>query len=125
MLGVGCRRGTPAERIKNAVDTVLFENGVDPRAVKSAASIELKKDEAGLIDFCREEGLPICFYSAEELNGVKGDFTPSGFVKSVTGVDCVCERAALVGADELIIRKTAADGVTVAAALIKTEVRFG
>lgn len=125
VLGVGCRRGTTMTSIKNAVDAVLFENGIDPRAVKSAASIDLKKDEAGLIDFCREEGLPICFYSAEELNGVKGDFTPSGFVKSVTGVDNVCERAAMIGADELIIKKTAADGVTVAAALIKTEVRFG
>ncbi len=56
---------------------------------------------------------------------MKGDFTPSGFVKSVTGVDNVCERAAMIGADELIIKKTAAGGVTVAAALIKSEVRFG
>lgn len=125
VFGVGCRRGTPMKTIKNAVDTVLFENGIDPRAVKSVASIDLKKDEAGLIDFCREKGLSISFYSAEELAAVEGDFTPSCFVKSVTGVDNVCERAAMIGADELIIRKTAADGVTVAAALIKTEVRFG
>ncbi len=125
VLGVGCRRGTPMKNIKNAVDTVLFENGIDPRAVKSAASIDLKKDEAGLLGYCREKGLPISFYSADELNAVEGDFTASGFVKSVTGVDNVCERAAMICADELIVKKTAENGVTVAAALIKTEVRFG
>ncbi len=54
-----------------------------------------------------------------------GDFTPSAFVASVTGVDNVCERAALLGAERLIVKKTAWNGVTVALAAEKTEVRFG
>jgi cobalamin biosynthesis protein CbiG len=41
-----------------------------------------------------------------------------------TGVDNICERAALIGANELIVRKTAINGVTVAARL-KLEVRLG
>ena len=125
ILGIGCRRGMPAESIKRAVDKTLAINGIDARAVKRVCSIDLKKDEAGLLEYCREAGLPVSFYSAEELGAVEGDFTPSGFVKSVTGVDNVCERAAMKSADELMIRKTAEDGVTVAAALEKTEVRFG
>ena len=64
------------------------------------------------------------FYSAEQLNGVPGDFTPSAFVRSVTGVDNVCERAALLGAETLIIKKTAKDGVTVALAAEHWEVSF-
>ena len=125
VLGIGCRRGTPKETIENAVKTVLSDNGIDPRAVVSAASIDLKRDEAGLLEYCREAGLPVEFYSAEELNAVQGDFTSSDFVKSVTGVDCVSERAALIKAEQLIIKKTALLGVTVAAALIHTEVKFG
>ena len=124
-LGIGCRRGASAEAIKNAVETVLFESGVDLRAVKSAASIDLKKDEEGLLEYCREAGLSISFYSAEELNALSGEFSSSDFVKSVTGVDCVCERAALMNADRLIMKKFSAEGVTVAAALIDLEVRFG
>ena len=54
-----------------------------------------------------------------------GDFTPSEFVREVTGVDNVCERAALLGAEKLIVRKTAGHGVTVAAAVEHWEVRFG
>ena len=56
-------------------------------------------------------------YSAEELLAVEGAFSSSGFVQSVTGVDNVCERAAMKEADSLLIRKQAADGVTVAAAV--------
>ncbi|MCR5808865.1 MAG: cobalt-precorrin 5A hydrolase [Clostridiales bacterium] len=123
-LGIGCRKGTPAEIIRYAVDKSLAYNGIDIRAVKRVASIDIKKEEAGLLEYCREAGLPLSFYSSEELNAVKGDFTPSGFVKKITGVDNVCERAAMICADELIIRKTAENGVTVAAALEKTEVRF-
>ena len=43
----------------------------------------------------------------------------------ITGVDNVCERAALMGAEKLILHKTAVNGVTVALAAEKTEVRFG
>ena len=64
------------------------------------------------------------FYSAEQLNAVPGDFTPSAFVRSVTGVDNVCERAALLGAETLISKKTARDGVTVALAAEHWEVSF-
>ena len=124
-LGIGCRKGVPKEAIREAVDAVLSENGVDPHAVKTVASIDLKSGEAGLLDWCREAGLPVSFYSAEELNAARGPVSSSEFVRSVTGVDCVCERAALMGAERLIISKTARQGVTIAAALIDTEVRFG
>jgi cobalt-precorrin 5A hydrolase len=56
---------------------------------------------------------------------VRGDFTPSDFVESVTGGDNVCERAALTGAKELIVKKTAIGGVTIAIAAENVEVRFG
>lgn len=124
-LGLGCRRGTPKTRVAEAVSQVLDENGIDPRAVRCASSIDLKRDEAGLLEYCREMGLPISFHSAGELNNLPGDFTPSAFVQSVAGVDNVCERAALLGGGRLIVRKTAIGGVTVALAAENREVRFG
>lgn len=124
-LGIGCRRGTEKEAIENAVMQVFRENHLDFRGVSCAASIDLKQDEEGLLSFCREQTIPIRFYTAEELNAVSGDFTPSAFVKNVTGVDNVCERSALIGADHLIVKKTACHGVTVAVATEKWEVHFG
>lgn len=40
-------------------------------------------------------------------------------------MDNVCERAALLGAERLLVKKTARDGVTVAVAAEHWEVRFG
>ena len=114
---------TPMTR--EAVEGTLEKAGIDPAAIRCAASIDLKKDEEGLLAFCEHRGIPIRFYTAEELKALPGDFTPSEFVAKVTGVDNVCERAALMGAEKLILHKTAVNGVTVALAAEKTEVRFG
>ena len=124
-LGVGCRRGTSPAAIGALVDQVLEENGVHPSAVKSAASIDLKKDEPGLLAFCRERGWPIEFYTASQLEAVEGAFIPSDFVRRTVGVDNVCERAAALGGGKIVIKKTALNGVTVAAAVEHWEVRFG
>ncbi len=124
-LGLGCRRGVAAETVRRAVETVLEREGIDIRAVRCAASIDLKAEETGLLAFCEEMGWPLHFYTAAELAAAEGVFSPSDFVRSVTGVDNVCERAALLGAERLIVKKTALDGVTVAAAAEHWEVRFG
>lgn len=125
VLGVGCRRGAAAETIGRQVDRVLLENGILPAAVKGVGTIDLKRDEPGLLEFCRERGWPLAFFPAEELRAVRGEFTPSEFVRRVTGVDNVCERAALARGGTLIVKKAARDGVTVAAAAEHWEVRFG
>ena len=124
-VGIGCRRGTSDAVIREAVNTVLDQNELDHRAIKCVTSIDLKADEEGLLKYCEDNGLTPIFYSSAELLEVPGEFTPSAFVQSVTGVDNVCERASLKGADKLIVRKTALNGVTVAVAAEKLEVRFG
>lgn len=124
-LGIGCRRGIDKEAIGAAVEQVFRENNLDFRGVSCAASIDLKQDEEGLLSFCEEQKIPIRFYTAVQLEAVPGDFTPSPFVQKVTGVDNVCERSALIGADRLIVKKTACHGVTVAVAMEKWEVHFG
>lgn len=123
-LGIGCRRGTSAAQINAAVTEVLARNNLDRRAVCAAASIDLKADEPGLLDFCRDWHLPVNFYSAEELLAVPGQFPASNFVKNITGVDNVCQRAASIGAETIIVEKTAMDGVTVAVAAKKWEAVF-
>jgi len=123
-LGIGCRKGTEAGAIEKAVAAALKAGNLDRRAVRSVASIDLKASEAGLLEFCEKNAYPARFYTAEELAAVPGDFQASDFVRRVTGVDNVCERAALKGADRLLVGKRAQGGVTVAVAAEKVEVRF-
>lgn len=120
-LGIGCRRGTAAEHIRAAVEHVL--DGWDWSAIKSVATIDLKKNEPGLLAFCRELGVCLTVYTAQQLQAVPGEFTPSAFVKSVTGVDNVCERAAAQLGGELVVPKQTANGVTVAVALDREVIR--
>lgn len=118
VLGVGCRRGISRESIEDAFAAFLAESGLLPQSVRAVASIDLKKDEEGLLAFCRAHGWPLETRSAQELNETPGDFTPSPFVQSVTGTDNVCERsAAAVSGGEILHRKRSLGGVTMAAAL--------
>lgn len=123
-LGIGCRRGTPAEQIRSAVDFVLQKHNIHPKAIKQVTSIDLKQNEEGLNAFCAEKKWPAIFYCAEELKAVEGEFIPSPCVLRVTGVDNVCERSAMIGAEQLLVRKTIHNSVTVAVAAEHWEVRF-
>lgn len=115
-LGIGCRRNTPQEKIRAAVEAVLQSHNLAPEALCGIYSIDLKANELGLLGFAESMGLPCVFYTPEELMQASGDYPASEFVKSVTGVDNVCQRAAMLGAKNLIVSKTALDGVTVAIA---------
>ena len=117
-LGIGCRKGTSVDKIEEIVIQELTKLKVTLSVVKGIASIDVKKDEQGLLTFAEEYALPIHFYSAEELDAVEGVFTPSAFVAQTVGVDNVCERAAVLdsGGGKLMLRKTGRNGVTLAIA---------
>ena len=123
-LGIGCRKGTSAGSIRQAVSSVLDRYAIDQRSIKLAASIDLKAGEPGLLEFCRMMDIPLRCYSARELLSAEGPFSHSDFVQTVTGVDNVCERAAMMTADRLIVPKTIFEGVTVAIGAEIKEVHF-
>lgn len=126
-LGIGCRRNTPLENIEALVLPQLEALGLDKRCVAGIASVDLKKDEQGLLAFARKYNFPAAFYTAGELNAVEGDFTPSSFVQSVVGVSNVCERSAVKdsGGGRLLLRKTSLNGVTLAVAAEDLVLDFG
>ena len=123
--GIGCRRGTTSDQIANAVYAALGRLDIHPSALAGVSTIDLKKDEKGLLEFCREQEIPLMTFPAEELAAVQGDFSSSEFVSEVTGVDCVCERSAvLASGGVLILRKMVRDGVTCALAFREPELTW-
>lgn len=50
MLGVGCRRDTPGERIIQAIQETLASLNLNEKGIKSLATIGLKADEPGIIE---------------------------------------------------------------------------
>ncbi len=127
--GIGCRKGTAAAAVAAAIEGICEQADVFPEAIGQAASIDLKKEEPGLLQFCREQKLAFTVYTAEQLKEVNGNFSGSSFVESITGIDNVCERAAVLGsrteeAGELLCGKYVKDGVTAALAQKKWSVEF-
>ena len=124
VLGVGCRRGTDPEFMKEKVFAFLKEHGIDPTAVKAIASVDVKQDEPAVLGLkqvfdgeCLHQPCEQRFYTPEQLIQVPGDFKESAFVKKQIGVGNVCERSACAAGGKLLVEKQAGDGITLAAAL--------
>lgn len=139
VAGVGCKKGIPVDKIEHAVQDAFAKAGLRMEALCAVVSIDLKKEEAGLLEFCETRNVPFEIYAAEELQAVPGTYSASEFVSGVTGVDNVCERSAVKYASEhgmnqgeqllgrqakhgeLLLRKQAYGGVTVALAYVCSE----
>ena len=96
-LGLGCDRGTPAATIRQVIDEALARAGATLADVEAVASIDLKADEAGLLEVARACGWTLRFYAAAELAQVTVP-NPSETVRKHTGTPSVSEAAALLGA---------------------------
>lgn len=119
-IGVGCDRGVGWEEVERAYRMVLKRWGISPLSVARLATIDIKRDEEGLLHFAERHGLRIDFYSKEELAGFPLPSGVSGVVMERVGVGGVCEPAAMrsAGVREILFKKVRAGRVTLAAARI-------
>lgn len=129
ILGIGCKKGTGKEQIEAAVGEALSRWNIEPESAAAVATIDIKKEEAGLLSYVRDHGLSFHTYPAGRLLQAEGEFSPSSFVREITGVDNVCERAAVslakdLGGGRLMMKKQAGGGVTVAAAVRDWKVKL-
>ena len=118
-----------SEAVENVAFSCLKENDIYPEAVAALASIDVKKEEPGLLALSEKLGVPFKTFSSEELLSVQGEFTSSSFVSKTVGVDNVCERSAVKAAENhtgihFIQRKRGAEGVTTALVLGDWRIRF-
>ena len=127
VIGIGCKRGKNVNEIDKFISKTINEMGISIMQIFALSSISQKRDEQGIIEWCRKEGISFLTYTAEELQEVNGNFTKSSFVKDQVGVDNVCERAAVkaCGKDgKLIVPKVAENGMTIAIARREWKVCF-
>ncbi len=127
VIGLGCKKRKGIEEINAFVTKKMKELGITAAQVYAAASISLKSEEQGIVSWCNKEGILFLTYTSEELQEVKGSFTGSSFVREKTGVDNVCERAALKACGDkgkLLTPKYAENGMTIAVAKREWKVCF-
>ena len=117
-LGVGCRKGKSAEELEQFILKQLEQQHIALESIACVASVDKKKEEPGIIAFCKKYGFVFQTFSPEQLKEVSGEFTESAFVEENIGVGNVCERAAVCGQkhqpSHIILQKTAENGMTLA-----------
>ncbi|MDD1514127.1 cobalt-precorrin 5A hydrolase [Priestia megaterium] len=118
-IGMGCNRGTSTAEIETVIEKTLAELQFSMKSVKALCTIELKKDEEGLLEVASKYDWEFVYYSPQELNGISIQ-QPSDTVFKYTGAYGVSEPAAMLysGADKLELVKKKSGNVTISVALI-------
>ncbi len=98
-IGIGCERGTNKGLIAYAVEKVCQEHHLALGAIAGVATLDLKADEAGLLEFVQEKNWPLRCYSARTLKKIAVP-TPSKVVEQAVGTPSVSEAAAMVAAEQ-------------------------
>lgn len=134
VVGVGASRGVSAEEVLATVDAALAAGGLAAGSVVRMASIDLKADEAGLLEAARSRGWPLVFYSAAQLASVQVP-NPSAVVAAETGTASVAEAAARFDGDgggdgvgrpwaDLVVEKVKSPRATAAVARLRPRGRL-
>jgi len=119
-LGLGCNRGTCAEEIGAFVEAVFRERGLVLKSVRNIATIDIKRDEAGLSGYAQRLGVAVEYFSRERLASVSDLPTPSEVTRRAVGISGVCEPCAMLsaGVRELLVTKQKRGNVTLAVARV-------
>lgn len=118
IAGIGCKRGTSAEKISSAVSQACEMINQPVERIKLLASVDVKSNEGDLLEFAKNLGVEIKFFGVEDLAKKIAEYklSESKFVKEIIGVGNVCEAAALccLKSARFALPKKSFDGVTVA-----------
>lgn len=118
VLGIGCNRGATGEEIVELVHSTFRRLLLSTRSIRAIATIDAKHDEAGLHEAAETFGVPLIFFTAEELDAVETPSPPSPHARRAVGARGVAEPAAMRASreGELILSKIKSGNVTLAIA---------
>ena len=120
-LGVGCERGAAPAELAELVNATLESAGLSPQAIAGVFSIDVKADEAAVLDLAQGLDVPARFFNAAALEAQTPRLAnPSELVFREVGCHGVAEGAALAAAGpegKLLVAKTKSPRATCALAL--------
>lgn len=119
VLGIGCRRNTSYEKIRDFISETFKKYNYDLRAVNKIVSVDVKKDEEGIIKFAESLGCPFETFTREEIRQVEDKYDKSEFVFKTLGVYCVCEPCVDLSGAQVVISKIKHEGMTLAIGILK------
>lgn len=120
VLGIGCNRNTSSEEIESVIDETLMELNLSPKSIKAISTIDLKKDEVGLLEVVKKRNLEFYYYTPSQLNEMNIEL-PSETVYKYTGAYAVSEAAAkrYLQSDSLLLVKKKSGNVTISVGIME------
>ena len=117
ILGIGCKRNTPKEKIIEKINYVMETQNLEMDSIKKAASAWVKSDEIGLLEAMTELNIPIEFFEKEKILEVENLVEErSEFVKNQIGVYGVSEPCAYLASSRkgsFLVKKVKLEGITI------------
>jgi len=98
-VGIGCERNTSKELITNSLNNFLESGNLSQQSIAGFATIDIKKDEKGILELFEEKNLPVKFFSKEDLSKIIVP-NPSSVVEKEIGAPSVAEASCLLAAGE-------------------------
>lgn len=116
IIGIGCKRGIAAEKIRDAIFNSLGDLKIGLEQVRFLATIDAKASEKGLLQVAQELRIPLRLISSAEIMNSSRDFYRSEFVQQSVGAPGVSEPCALLAGrrTKLIQKRKIYDGITIA-----------
>ncbi|WP_329036156.1 Rv2231c family pyridoxal phosphate-dependent protein CobC [Streptomyces sp. NBC_00178] len=115
VVGVGARRGAPADEVIGLIRRTLEAAGLAAEDVVELATLDSRAADAGIAGAAARLGVPLRSYTARELAAVVVP-NPSAVPRSAVATASVAEAAALMTAGELLVPKRKSASVTCAVA---------
>jgi len=98
-IGIGCERNTSKELIENSLNNFLESENLSHHSIAGLATIDIKKNEKGILEFAKEKNFPIKFFTKKDLSTIIVP-NPSSLVQKEIGTPSVAEASCILAAGE-------------------------
>ncbi|GMQ55664.1 cobalt-precorrin 5A hydrolase [Vallitalea sediminicola] len=115
ILGIGCKRGKTRDEITKELMPLLHKKDININRISRISTVEVKKDEIGIIELARTLKIPMDIISLDSIREIQNLFDGSDFVEKTIGVTCVSEPCGYLSSNqgECILNKVKANGITI------------
>lgn len=114
VLGIGCKKDFPQEKMELEVKTSLKDKNIHKKAVGIIATVSIKKEEPAILSLSKNLGVEINTFTPEEIKPIEHKYKTSDFVRKTIGVGAVCEPVIELCKGRVIHEKESFDGMTLA-----------
>jgi cobalt-precorrin 5A hydrolase len=120
VVGLGLHYDTSKEEIEKALEQVFKENGLSMKSIRNIATLKRPVEVKGLVEFSKEHGIDVRYYSKEHLASVNVP-NPSSIVSMYEGTPSVAEASAILDSNGTLIveKRKFPPNLTIAVARVK------